>query len=64
MMAARLQMKWCLMGIVIGSITILSCNQVRILALFYVNRSGKALFELLHGIIAPSPQLHNRRSMR
>jgi exosortase family protein XrtM len=53
MMVAHLRMKWRLLGILIGSIAILSCNQVRILALFYVSRSDKALFELLHGIIAP-----------
>lgn len=53
MMVAQLRMKWRLLGIGIGSIAILSCNQVRILALFYVSRTDKALFELLHGIIAP-----------
>lgn len=53
MMVAQLRMKWRLLGIATGSISILICNQVRILALFYVNRSDKALFELLHGIIAP-----------
>lgn len=53
MLVAQLQMKWRLLGIGIGSIVILSCNQVRILAMFYANRSDKALFELLHGIVAP-----------
>jgi len=50
---AQLQMKWRLLGIAAGSIVILGCNQLRILAMFYANRSDKALFELLHGIIAP-----------
>lgn len=53
MLSAPLRMKWRLLGIGIGSIAILSCNQVRILALFYANRTDKALFELLHGIVAP-----------
>lgn len=53
MLVAQLTMKWRLLGIGIGSIAILSCNQARILAMFYVNRSDKALFELLHGIVAP-----------
>jgi exosortase family protein XrtM len=53
MMVAQLRMKWRLLGMLIGSIAILSCNQLRILALFYVSRSDKALFELIHGIVAP-----------
>lgn len=53
MMVAQLRMKWRLLGIGIGSVAILGCNQVRILALFYASRSDKALFELLHGIVAP-----------
>lgn len=53
MLVAQLRMKWRLLGIGTGSIAILGCNQVRILALFYASRSDKALFELLHGIIAP-----------
>jgi exosortase/archaeosortase family protein len=53
MMVAQFRMKWRLVGMLIGSIAILGCNQVRILALFYVNRSDKVLFELLHGIVAP-----------
>ena len=53
MVVAQMRMKWRLLGTVIGIVVILSCNQLRILALFYVNRSDKAWFELLHGIIAP-----------
>ena len=53
MMVAQLQIKWRLLGILTGSIAILICNQIRILAMFYVNRSDKALFDLLHGIVAP-----------
>lgn len=53
MIVAQLKMKWRLLGIAVGSIAILSCNQVRILTLFYASRSDKALFELLHGLVAP-----------
>ena len=53
LLAARLPMKWRLLGIVAGSIAILICNQARILALFYLNRVDKAWFDLAHGIIAP-----------
>ena len=42
-----------LTGILAGSGLIYLCNQVRILALFYSCRTDKALFNLLHGLIAP-----------
>jgi exosortase/archaeosortase family protein len=53
LLVAQLDMKWRLLGIGIGSIAMLSCNQLRILVMFYANRFDKAWFELFHGIIAP-----------
>ncbi len=40
-------------GALFGSLLVFVLNQGRILALFYAYRSDKALFDLLHGTVAP-----------
>lgn len=42
-----------LSGILLGLILIYTVNEIRILILFYAFRADKALFQLLHGTIAP-----------
>lgn len=40
-------------GLLVGIVFVWLLNQVRILVLFYANRSDKELFALLHGTVAP-----------
>ena len=40
-------------GVLVGTVLVFVLNQGRILALFYAYRSDKALFDLLHGTLAP-----------
>ena len=42
-----------LTGVLAGALLVFALNQGRILALFYAYRSDKALFDLLHGTVAP-----------
>ncbi|CEN56266.1 hypothetical protein [Candidatus Methylopumilus turicensis] len=42
-----------LSGIILGLVLIYTVNELRILLLFYAFRADKALFQLLHGTIAP-----------
>jgi exosortase family protein XrtM len=42
-----------LSGILLGLILIYTVNEIRILILFYAFRADKALFQMLHGTIAP-----------
>lgn len=42
-----------LSGIILGLVLIYTVNEIRILILFYAFRADKALFQLLHGTIAP-----------
>ena len=42
-----------LLGLPLGLLLIWALNQVRIVALFYVYRSDRELFALLHGTVAP-----------
>lgn len=42
-----------LSGVLAGTLLVFMLNQGRILALFYAYRSDKALFDLLHGTVAP-----------
>lgn len=53
LVAPLLQMRWRWLGMGCGCIVIWLCNQGRILAMFYANRSDKVLFEVLHGMVAP-----------
>jgi exosortase/archaeosortase family protein len=41
------------LGLLVGVPVVFAVNQVRILALFYAYRSDQALFDPLHGIVAP-----------
>lgn len=53
MLVAPLAWRHRMIGLVIGGFMVFALNQIRILALFYAFRSDKALFDLLHGVIAP-----------
>ena len=52
---ASVRMPWRarLAGVLVGTILVFVLNQGRVLALFYAYRSDKALFDLLHGTLAP-----------
>lgn len=42
-----------ILGVVLGTLLIYALNQLRIVALFYAYRYDRALFEALHGYVAP-----------
>lgn len=42
-----------LLGLSLGALWVLALNQVRIVVLFYSVRADKALFAVLHGVVAP-----------
>lgn len=52
-LAVRLPWRSRLMGLLTGGLLIYGLNQVRILALFYAYRTNQALFDALHGMVAP-----------
>lgn len=52
-MVARLPWRTRLTGVLAGLVMVMVLNQARVLALFYSFRGDKALFNLLHGLIAP-----------
>ncbi len=51
--AAALPWRARVSGLLAGTLLVYVLNQGRILALFYAYRSDKALFDLLHGTVAP-----------
>lgn len=51
--AAMLPWRARIAGLLVGTVFVYGLNQVRILALFYAYRSDRALFDLLHGTVAP-----------
>ena len=51
--AAALPWRARIAGLLAGTLLVYALNQVRIIALFYSYRSDKALFDLLHGTVAP-----------
>lgn len=51
--SAQLPWRARLGGLLAGTLLVFVLNQGRILALFYAYRSDKALFDLLHGTVAP-----------
>ncbi len=51
--AASLSWRARAVGLVLGTVLVFAVNQVRILALFYANRSDQELFNLLHAIVGP-----------
>jgi exosortase/archaeosortase family protein len=51
--AASLSWRARAVGLVLGTVMVFVVNQVRILALFYANRSDQELFNLLHAIVGP-----------
>jgi exosortase family protein XrtM len=53
MLIAPLSMKGRISGIAVGILFVFALNQARIIALFYSFRADKALFEMLHGVVAP-----------
>jgi exosortase family protein XrtM len=54
MLIAPISIQHRFLGILLGSSIIILCNQARILALFYTYRTDKIIFNLLHGIVAPT----------
>jgi exosortase/archaeosortase family protein len=53
MMVAPLAWRARLLGLAIGLPLVFALNQARVLALFYAFRSDRALFDTLHGAVAP-----------
>lgn len=53
LLAAPLSWRWRLQGAVLGGVWVFALNQARLLALFYSYRDDRALFNLLHGLVAP-----------
>jgi exosortase/archaeosortase family protein len=53
LLAYPLAWRWRLGGVVSGTALVFGLNQARLLALFYSYRSDRALFDQLHGLIAP-----------
>jgi exosortase family protein XrtM len=53
MLIAPLSIKGKCSGIAAGIVFVFALNQARIIALFYSFRADKALFEILHGVVAP-----------
>lgn len=53
LLVAPLVWRMRLLGLVAGGGLVFVLNQVRVIALFYAFRSDRALFDTLHGVIAP-----------
>lgn len=51
--AAAISWRARLAGLFVGTLLVYALNQVRVLALFHAYRSDKALFDMLHGTVAP-----------
>jgi exosortase/archaeosortase family protein len=51
--AASLTWRARAVGLALGTVLVFAVNQVRILALFYANRSDSEVFNLLHAIVGP-----------
>ncbi|MCH8180649.1 MAG: exosortase/archaeosortase family protein [Proteobacteria bacterium] len=53
LLAAPLSWRWRVQGALLGALWVFALNQLRLLALFYSYRDDRALFNLLHGLVAP-----------
>ena len=53
MLVAPLAWRWRLGGLLVGLPLVFMLNQARVLALFFAYRSDQAMFNLLHGAVAP-----------
>ena len=53
MLVAPLSLRARLGGLLAGTLVVFVLNQARVVALFYAFRSDKAVFDMLHGIVAP-----------
>lgn len=53
MLVAPLSLRARLTGLLAGTLVVFVLNQARVVALFYAFRSDKAVFDMLHGIVAP-----------
>ncbi|TDP84785.1 exosortase/archaeosortase family protein [Aquabacterium commune] len=53
MLVAPLPLRTRVSGMLVGSMLVFVLNQARVVALFYAFRADKALFDMLHGIVAP-----------
>lgn len=53
MLTAPLTLRARLAGMLVGAAVVYILNQARVISLFYAFRADKALFEVMHGIVAP-----------
>ncbi|RUP27341.1 MAG: exosortase/archaeosortase family protein [Curvibacter sp.] len=53
LLAYPMSWRWRAIGTILGTAFVFVLNQVRLLALFYSYRSDRALFDQLHGLVAP-----------
>lgn len=53
MLVAPLSLRARLGGLLAGTLVVFVLNQARVVALFYAFRSDKAVFDMLHGVVAP-----------
>jgi exosortase/archaeosortase family protein len=53
MLVAPISWRARVLGIMAGGVLVFALNQSRVIALFYAFRSDRALFDALHGVIAP-----------
>jgi exosortase/archaeosortase family protein len=53
LLAYPMQWRWRLIGALSGAALVFALNQARLLALFYSYRTDRAVFDALHGLIAP-----------
>lgn len=53
MLAVPMAWRARLLGIIVGSGVVFVLNQGRVIGLFYAFRSDRALFDTLHGVVAP-----------
>lgn len=53
MLVAPMSMRARMVGLLVGSAVVFLLNQVRVVGLFYAFRNDRALFDMLHGVLAP-----------
>jgi exosortase/archaeosortase family protein len=53
MLVAPMTWRRRLLGVAVGTTLVFALNQLRVLTLFYAFRSDRALFDTLHGFVAP-----------
>lgn len=53
LVAAPLSLRARALGVLLGTVWVFALNQLRVVALFFSFRSDRALFDQLHGLVAP-----------